>query len=92
MVIAYHRGQVTKASRLPGAMAAVGMSPEQVKSFLKPGVVIACENSSRSITISGDADALHEVVCAIKEAHPELLCRKLRVTTAYHSHMCESSI
>lgn len=88
IITAYYRGYACahgdKAQ--PGAMAAVGMGRDQVTAFLKPGVVLACENSNASVTISGDAAALDETINSLKEAHPDTFARKLRVTTAYHSH------
>ncbi|RYP11915.1 hypothetical protein DL765_007558 [Monosporascus sp. GIB2] len=70
----------------PGGMAAVGLSWEETEKFLLPGVVVACENSPRSVTISGDADKLQEVVAAIKQALPTALISVLKVEKAYHSH------
>lgn len=85
--IAFYRGQVTKQAK-PGAMAAIGMRSEDVKQYLQPGVgvVIACENSPRSVTISGDSEAVQMVVARIREARPDILARLLKVDKAYHSH------
>lgn len=66
-------------------MATIGIGLEKVKSFLIPGVMIACENSPESVTISGDADKLVEVMAGIAEAYPDRLVRRLRVNVAYHS-------
>lgn len=67
-------------------MAAVGLSRSQVKPHLRQGVIIGCENSPSSITLSGDSDTLQEVMTSIHEQYPEALVRKLRVDCAYHSH------
>lgn len=88
MVIAYYRGQAV--SRLdvvsnPGAMAAVGLSPEDTAPYLVPGVVVGCENSPSSTTITGDAVAVESVMEAIKKDNPDALARMLRVDRAYHS-------
>ncbi len=48
--------------------------------------MIACENSSSSVTISGDLERVGEVVKNIKEAYPDKLARALKVDKAYHSH------
>lgn len=53
--------------------------------YLTSGVVIACENSPESVTISGDADKIDEVMAALKEAKPDAFNRLLRVEKAYHS-------
>ncbi|KAJ4255263.1 hypothetical protein NW757_004776 [Fusarium falciforme] len=87
---AYYRGLVTKEQTRPGAMAAVGFGREDVACFLTEGVTIACENSPASTTLSGDADKIDAVIAKIKESHPDVLARRLRVEMAYHSyHMTE---
>ncbi|RYP78429.1 hypothetical protein DL771_000614 [Monosporascus sp. 5C6A] len=83
---AFCRGLITKSQTRPGGMAAVGLSWEETEKFLFPGVVVACENSPRSVTISGDAHKLQEVVAAIKQALPTALTSVLKVEKAYHSH------
>lgn len=83
---AIHRGNITRRQMKQGAMAAIGMSWEKTSKFLVPGVVIACENSPESVTISGDFDKLRMVVADIQKAHPEMLARLLKVDKAYHSH------
>jgi acyl transferase domain-containing protein len=85
---AYYRGLVTKQqARSNGAMAAVGFGRKDVKPFLDgvDGVVIACENSPESTTLSGDADQIDLVVGKIKANHPDVLARRLQVDMAYHS-------
>lgn len=86
--VAYYRGQVTKEINLSvkGAMAAVGLGRREIESLLLPGVVIGCENSPNSVTLSGDEDQLMAMIQSIKAIHPEALIRKLRVGCAYHSH------
>jgi malonyl CoA-acyl carrier protein transacylase len=91
--IAYYRGLVAKdlavmndATMSKGGMAAIGLGHEDVTPFLKPGVMIACENSPSSVTLSGDLDALVRVMESIKSSHHDTLVRQLRVDCAYHSH------
>lgn len=84
---AFYRGLVTKQQTRPGAMAAVGFGRKDVASYLTDGVTIACENSPESTTLSGDADKVDIVIGKIKESHPDVLARRLRVEMAYHS--CE---
>lgn len=86
IIIAYYRGQVTQNYGRVGAMAAVGLGREDVVTYLRQGVVIACGNSPKSVTLSGDAEHLDKVVAHIKEDSPEIFARKLRVERAYHSH------
>lgn len=84
------RGEVTLQQKRKGAMAAIGLGWDDVEQYLIPGVVRACENSPKSITLSGDADKLASVVATIHKAHPDVLARMLKVDKAYHSyHMAE---
>lgn len=86
IVASYQRGAVAKEQTKAGAMAAIGMGWKDVDEFLVPGATVACENSPRSVTISGDASKVEEVVAAITKAKPEVLARLLKVDKAYHSH------
>ncbi len=89
VISAYYRGYVTTRQTRSGAMAAVGLGEADVLPFLAavPGVVVACENSPNSTTISGDSEQVDKVIAAIKESSPDVLARKLKVDMAYHSRM-----
>lgn len=86
MNVAFHRGAVSTLQAKRGAMAAVGLSWEEAKKHLIPGVVIACDNSHKGVTISGDADKLELVMADIKNSYPDILTSMLKVDRAYHSH------
>ncbi|EFE31625.1 polyketide synthase, putative [Trichophyton benhamiae CBS 112371] len=87
---AHHRGAVTGRQKRPGTMAAVGLSWGETEKYLVPNVTIACDNSPKSVTISGDVDAVKSVIATIKEEQPQTLARLLQVDKAYHSyHMKE---
>ncbi|ROW06904.1 hypothetical protein VMCG_04176 [Cytospora schulzeri] len=86
IIAAFYRGYVCRTAQRTGGMAAIGMGKDEVDKYLVPGVLVACENSASSVTISGDLDALESVVSAIKEQKPDVLARKLQVEMAYHSH------
>lgn len=83
--IAYYRGRGTTDCHLPGSMAAVGLGRNEVSQFLQEGVVIACENSPQSVTLSGDETVLDSVMKEIKIAAPHIFLRRLHVEMAYHS-------
>jgi acyl transferase domain-containing protein len=87
MILAYYRGYVTAQQTLNGAMAAIGLGATEVAPYLElvEGVVMACENSPSSTTISGDAEQVDKVVATIKAASPDTLARRLKVDMAYHS-------
>lgn len=99
MVVAYYRGyhmgqqNAPKASGKPqvtGGMIAVGMSEADTVSELakfEGRLCVAAVNSSSSVTVSGDLDA-------IEELHAELsrrgvFARTLVVQQAFHSHHME---
>ncbi|KAI1106697.1 hypothetical protein F4804DRAFT_347634 [Jackrogersella minutella] len=83
---AYYRGYTSKSSATPGAMAAIGLGAEETRKYLPERVVVACENSPSSTTISGDADKLQDALTNIKAALPDAFARALKVEMAYHSH------
>jgi len=86
ITVAFHRGLVTKSQMRVGAMAAIGMSWEEVERYLVPGVTIGCENSPKSVTLSGDADKVEAVVADIQASQPDMLARLLKVDKAYNLH------
>ncbi|PHH63369.1 hypothetical protein CDD81_6066 [Ophiocordyceps australis] len=86
MAAAYYRGQMTQKYARVGAMAAVGLSRAEATGYLRAGVVVACDNSPSSVTLSGDVDAVDEALASIKSERPDCFVRKLRVERAYHSH------
>ncbi|KXJ95034.1 beta-ketoacyl synthase [Microdochium bolleyi] len=94
IVLNYHRGQITPAIKAAhnGSMAAVGLSRDDVQLFLRPGVIIGCENSPANVTLSGDADVLRNVMTDIQKAHPDTLVRQLRVECGFHSEHMRTAV
>ena len=93
--VAYYRGYVTRIQKSAGGMAAIGLDAKSVSRLLRNGVVIACENSPNSTTISGDLPELEKVIEVIKDQRPNVLVRQLKVDIAYHSRkksllLCDS--
>ncbi|ETS86466.1 hypothetical protein PFICI_00294 [Pestalotiopsis fici W106-1] len=91
--IAYYRGFHSKKAcgptGQPGAMLAVGTSLEDAQDLCSTEdfagrVVVAACNSSTSLTLSGDEDAIDEVQSLLEEENK--FVRRLRVDKAYHSH------
>jgi acyl transferase domain-containing protein len=83
---AYFRGLATKTKLADGGMAAVGLGADEVRPHLIPGVVVACENSPSSTTVSGDRAALDKFVSTMQKDLPNIFVRHLQVDQAYHSH------
>ncbi|GAB7347261.1 hypothetical protein MBLNU459_g3352t2 [Dothideomycetes sp. NU459] len=86
IIVAWQRGVAAKKQNRPGAMAAVGLSWDMVTSFLNEKVVVACENSPKSVTLSGDTDEVQDAVARIRKAYPDVVASMLKVDKAYHSH------
>lgn len=92
IIIAFYRGYAAAASKRRGCMAAVGLGRAHIEQqYCTKDVVVACENSASSITISGDEDVLDTVLQAIRADWPDKLARKLRVEKAYHSRRWSQS-
>ncbi|KAB8205156.1 hypothetical protein BDV34DRAFT_225763 [Aspergillus parasiticus] len=90
IIVAYYRGFVSKLQETPGGMAAVGLGRTEISAWLVPGVIIACENSGSSVTISGDSEPLQAVLHQIHVDRPDVFQRMLKIEKAYHSdHMKE---
>lgn len=91
ILVAFYRGHVMlQDATILGGMAAIGLGPDQVEPYLQDGVVIGCENSPDSTTLTGDKHVLEKVMQNIKEANPDTLVRALQVDRAYHSHHMEA--
>lgn len=85
---AYYRGLITKFADKSGGMAVVGMGARDVSRYLIEGVVVACENSPSSSTISGVQELVEKVLTSIRKENPDIFSRLLKVDMAYHSpHM-----
>ena len=94
IITAYYRGLyindiVSEPSRTQpkGSMCAVGLSEENAKKTLTgyvDRVQLAAVNSPSSCTLSGDEDAIKDIVRVCEKEGT--FCRELRVDMAYHSH------
>ncbi|KAL1628054.1 Type I Iterative PKS [Neofusicoccum ribis] len=93
---AYYRGQFTAALRteqpdLRGGMIAIMAGADEISPLLsavKAGtVVVACENSPKSVTASGDEAGLAELEVLMREKR--ILHKRLDVDVPYHSPFLE---
>ncbi|KAK8105742.1 hypothetical protein PG999_009101 [Apiospora kogelbergensis] len=91
--IAWLRGQVSSTVSKNGGMIAVNAAAESIQQRLglltQGKAVIACLNSPRSCTVSGDKPAIDELYDALKK--DEVLCTKLPMDVAYHSFHMETA-
>lgn len=92
--VAYYRGfhanlAGNKSTGQKGAMMAVGASVADAQDLLRlrafrGRIALAAHNSSASVTLSGDADAIAKAQAIFDEE--KRFARLLKVDTAYHSH------
>ncbi|EPS29303.1 hypothetical protein PDE_04252 [Penicillium oxalicum 114-2] len=91
--IAYYRGwslqHAVDGQGAKGAMMAVGTSLEDAQELcdmpsLKGRICVAAANSSASVTLSGDSDAIEEAKEIFEDE--KKFARLLKVDKAYHSH------
>lgn len=85
VVAAFYRGFAVKHHAPSGAMLAVGLGMADVLDYLgtREDVVVACENSPNSVTLSGTLDAIEAL-----KAHFDkdgVFARELKTGKAYHS-------
>ncbi|TQN66835.1 Reducing polyketide synthase BOA6, partial [Colletotrichum shisoi] len=81
-----------------GGMVAVGLSMDEAQELLAEDdlnlgghVIVACNNSPKSVTLSGDLDKLRELNAVLRERN--IPSQMLRVDQAYHSpHMARAGI
>ena len=85
IILSYYRGIATKLQSEPGGMVAVGMGKSDILPYLTKGATVACENSPRNVTLSGESEKLDDVMQKIASEHPTCLCKRLPVGVAYHS-------
>ncbi len=96
MAIAFARGGLASESNRQfarkGGMVAVGLGATGVQKYLSRvsngKVVLACENSPTSITISGDISGLDQLEALLKQDN--IFARRLKVDAAWHSHHMEA--
>ena len=62
------RGRAFKESqKVIGCMASAGMSADEVKVRLPPGVELACNNAAQNVTVSGELEAVTRFTKRIKD-------------------------
>ncbi|RYP40773.1 hypothetical protein DL767_001419 [Monosporascus sp. MG133] len=89
--VAYYRGKLTsEAIMMPGAMLAVGLSATQSRQLIPDGahVVVGAVNSPKSVTLTGDRDAIAAIKSRCDKEHifNRLIASK---GVAYHSALME---
>ncbi|KAK7754515.1 Type I Iterative PKS [Diatrype stigma] len=91
MCVAYYRGLITPIFKpIKGGMMAAGLTEDEATKEIEAmgdshgKVVVACVNSPRSVTISGDMPAITHLQEDLTSRR--IFARKLQVESAFHSH------
>lgn len=85
--LARHRGLIRGAVDRVGTMAAIGLDASQIEAFL-PGdssVEIGAYNAPGMVTVTGERDAIDDMIVRIETIDPAVRTHKLALDFAYHS-------
>jgi acyl transferase domain-containing protein/aryl carrier-like protein len=88
--VIFHRSRLQQRATGKGKMAAVSLSSAEAERAIESyedRVSIAAINSPLSVTLSGDADAIEEIVRSLELR--QVFCRILQVEVPYHSRHME---
>ncbi|XP_062234915.1 fatty acid synthase [Platichthys flesus] len=90
ILAAYWRGRCVKEAKLPpGGMAAVGLTWDECLAKCPQGVVPACHNAEKTITISGPQEAIRKFVSELKDQG--VFAREVHTAgVAFHSYFMAS--
>ncbi len=89
--VVYHRGRWLHKMAGKGKMAVVGYPEGKIAEALKGReneISLAAVNSPKSVTVSGDPEALEKMIEPLQQQ--EVFCRYLKVNYAFHSHQMDS--
>jgi len=92
MLVSYYRGKLVSSLSRQGSMVAVGLGRHQILPLLEAGIVLACENSTQNVTLSGDVDAMDASCERIRNNFPDAFIKKLNIETAYHSRKLDNEV
>jgi myxalamid-type polyketide synthase MxaE and MxaD len=88
--VVYHRSRLMQRTTGHGRMAAVGLSTTDAQraiAGLESRLAVASINGPASTVISGDAEALAQVLDRLKQQN--VFCKDLGVNYAFHTHQME---
>ncbi|GJL77795.1 MAG: hypothetical protein NPINA01_07840 [Nitrospinaceae bacterium] len=89
--VVFHRGRLLHKMAGKGKMAVLGFAEKKAANALDGfanKISLAAVNSPRSVTVSGEPEALDELLKPLQEK--EIFCRYLKVNYAFHSHQMDS--
>lgn len=85
--LARHRGLIRGAVDRVGTMAAIGLDARQIETFLPSdgSVEIGAYNAPGMVTVTGERDAIDDMIARIEAIDPAVRTHKLALDFAYHS-------
>ncbi|WP_306119800.1 MULTISPECIES: SDR family NAD(P)-dependent oxidoreductase [unclassified Roseitalea] len=86
------RGMIRDAIGSVGAMAAVGLSVDELAAFLPDdgSVVVAAYNGPALQTVSGEIDGVERLLAAVEAQFPNALVRRLKMDFGWHGPQLDS--
>ncbi len=87
------RSTIREHMSIDGAMAAVGLPPDDVEALLPDNglIDIGGRNGPGATSISGEKAAVHAFVDEFKAIYPDAFIRLLNVDSAWHSHLLDEA-
>ncbi|GKZ93794.1 type I Iterative Polyketide synthase (PKS) [Aspergillus niger] len=83
-VTSFYRGQAVAQECSAGSMLAVGVGMDRIEPYIRDtDVVIACENSPKSVTLSGSESSTAKLILQLEAS--EIFVRELKTGRPYHS-------
>jgi acyl transferase domain-containing protein/NADPH:quinone reductase-like Zn-dependent oxidoreductase/SAM-dependent methyltransferase/NADP-dependent 3-hydroxy acid dehydrogenase YdfG/acyl carrier protein len=85
--VIYHRSRLQQRAIDKGRMLAIGLAASQASAAMgrfRGRVAVAAINSPRSVTLSGDQDALEQIAEVLRDT--QVFTRMLDTRVPYHSH------
>lgn len=90
ITLVYHRSNLQQRTSGKGKVVAVGMTPDAARKLIAGAenrISIAAINSSKSVALSGDEEALEQIIAPLQEKG--IFCRFLNGKVPVHSHYME---
>ena len=91
--VVWRRSELMRRARGKGGMVLAELSIEAAQEAIRPfggRLVVAVSNSSRSTVVSGDADAIDEILAELERR--EVFARRVKIDVASHSHHMEPMV
>ncbi|MGI9387076.1 MAG: acyltransferase domain-containing protein, partial [Methyloligellaceae bacterium] len=86
-----HRGLIRGRVERQGAMAAIGLGPDEIKKLFPAdgSIEIGGYNAPNQVTVTGAEESIDTLIAHLQDRDPNILAKKLALDFAYHSSWFE---